>query len=99
VDLRLAEDGEILVKSDLNFVGYRKEPEATALAVDADGWLHTGDIGSLDENGFLSIVDRKKEIIITASGKNISRDPHQVRPRHRGPVRRLTSVVVGSRPV
>lgn len=82
VDLRLAEDGEILVKSELNFVGYRKEPEATARAVDADGWLYTGDIGSLDEHGFLSIVDRKKEIIINAAGKNMS--PAQIESAIKG---------------
>ncbi|KQY58256.1 AMP-dependent synthetase [Aeromicrobium sp. Root495] len=82
VELRLAEDGEILVRSDLNFVGYRKEPEATAAALDADGWLHTGDIGTVDENGFVSIVDRKKEIIINASGKNMS--PAQIESAIKG---------------
>ena len=82
VELKLTDDGEILVRSDLNFVGYRKEPEATAQAIDADGWLHTGDIGSLDENGFLSIVDRKKEIIITSSGKNMS--PAQIESAIKG---------------
>lgn len=82
VELRLAEDGEILVKSDLNFVGYRKEPEATAQTLDADGWLHTGDIGQLDEHGFLSIVDRKKEIIINAAGKNMS--PAQIESAIKG---------------
>ncbi|MVU80782.1 AMP-binding protein [Nocardia sp. ET3-3] len=72
VELRLADDGEILVKAELNFVGYRKEPEQTAAALDAEGWLHTGDIATIDENGFLSIVDRKKEIIINSAGKNMS---------------------------
>ena len=52
--------------------GYRNAPEKTAEAIDADGWLHTGDIGSIDEEGFLRIVDRKKEIIINAAGKNMS---------------------------
>ena len=53
-------------------IGYRNAPDKTAEAIDANGWLHTGDIGSLDEDGFLRIVDRKKEIIINAAGKNMS---------------------------
>jgi long-chain acyl-CoA synthetase len=52
--------------------GYRNAPEKTAEAIDADGWLHTGDIGTIDDEGFLTIVDRKKEIIINAAGKNMS---------------------------
>ena len=72
VELKLAEDGEILLRGDLNFVGYRKQPQQTAEALDADGWLHTGDIGELDEDGYLTVIDRKKEIIISASGKNMS---------------------------
>jgi len=72
VELRLAEDGEILIRSELVFVGYRKQPEETSAALDADGWLHTGDIGALDDDGYLKIVDRKKEIIINAAGKNMS---------------------------
>jgi long-chain acyl-CoA synthetase len=72
VDVRLAEDCELLVRSDLNFVGYRHQPEATAEAMDADGWLHTGDIATIDDNGFVSIVDRKKELIINSAGKNMS---------------------------
>ncbi|BBX00083.1 long-chain fatty acid--CoA ligase [Mycolicibacterium moriokaense] len=72
VEVKLADDGELLVRSDLNFVGYRHLPEVTAQTLDADGWLHTGDIAEIDADGYVSIVDRKKEIIINAAGKNMS---------------------------
>lgn len=72
VDISLAEDGELLVRSDLNFVNYRHQPDATAEALDAEGWLHTGDVASIDEDGFITIIDRKKELIINSAGKNMS---------------------------
>jgi long-chain acyl-CoA synthetase len=72
VEVRLAEDGELLVRSDVVMTGYRNLPDRTGEALDADGWLHTGDIATLDDDGYISIVDRKKELIINAAGKNMS---------------------------
>jgi long-chain acyl-CoA synthetase len=72
MEVRIAGDGEICVRGPLTTPGYLHLPEQTAALIDADGWLHTGDIGSLDEDGFLSVVDRKKELIITAGGENVS---------------------------
>jgi long-chain acyl-CoA synthetase len=71
-EVSLGEDGEILTRSTAVFRGYFKNPEATAEALDDESWLHTGDVGTFDERGHLSITDRKKDIIITAGGKNIS---------------------------
>jgi long-chain acyl-CoA synthetase len=72
IEMKLAEDGELLMRGPVNMPGYRNAPDKTREAIDEEGWLHTGDVGEFDEDGYLKIVDRKKELIINASGKNMS---------------------------
>jgi long-chain acyl-CoA synthetase len=72
IELAIAEDGEVLMRGPITTVGYHRRPDATAALLDADGWVHSGDIGTIDDQGYLSIVDRKKELIITSAGKNIA---------------------------
>ncbi|MDX1495997.1 MAG: AMP-binding protein, partial [Salinisphaeraceae bacterium] len=71
-EVKIADDGEVLMRGGHIFKGYLKNEEATRETIDSEGWLHSGDIGNIDEHGFISITDRKKEILITAGGENIA---------------------------
>ncbi|MEH1127552.1 AMP-dependent synthetase/ligase [Micromonospora sp. CPCC 206061] len=95
VTVRIADDGEILIKGDLVFQRYWNNPDATAEALQDDGWYHSGDIGELDGDGFLTITGRKKEIIVTAGGKNVA--PAVLEDRLRAHPLISQCVVVGDR--
>ena len=94
-ELKIANDGEILYRGPHVFIGYYKNPEATEEAVDDEGWLHSGDIGILDEEGFLYVTDRKKELIITSGGKNVAPVPLELKIKGIPGV--AQAVVVGDR--
>ncbi len=95
VECRFAEDGELLVRGPFVFVGYWHKPDATAQAIEADGWFHTGDIARQDADGFLYVTDRKKELIKTSGGKMIAPQPIESRLNASGLV--ANSVLVGDR--
>jgi long-chain acyl-CoA synthetase len=94
IEVKIADDGEILVKSPGVFRGYFKNPQATAETI-VSGWLHSGDVGELDEDGFLKITDRKKDIIVTAGGKNIT--PQYIENKLKASVYINDAVVIGDR--
>jgi len=75
LELKIAEDGEVLIKGDILMKGYYNQPELTSEVIDSEGWLHTGDIGYLDDEKFLFLTDRKKNIIVTSGGKNVASAP------------------------
>jgi len=97
-ELALSGDGEILCRGPHLMRGYRGDPAATAAAIDASGWLHTGDIGAIDADGFVAIVDRKKEIIINTSGKNMSPTNIEAAVRNSSPIIGQVCCVGDARP-
>jgi len=94
IEVRIADDGEILVKSPGVFKGYFKNPEATAETIE-NGWLHSGDVGEIDADGYLKITDRKKDIIVTAGGKNIT--PQYIENKLKASIYINDAVVIGDR--
>jgi len=97
-EIRIAEDGEVLMRSATIMRGYRGRPEATAEVIGEDGWLRTGDVGALDDDGYLRIVDRKKELIISAGGKNMSPSAIEAAIKTRSPLIGHIAVVGDARP-
>ena len=97
-EIVIADDGEVLIRGACVMKGYRNQPEATKEAIDSDGWLHTGDIGAFDSAGYLKIVDRKKEIIINAAGKNMSPANIEATIKSSSPLIGQVCVIGDSRP-
>jgi long-subunit acyl-CoA synthetase (AMP-forming) len=98
MELWIADDGELLVRGPLVMRGYRNRADLTAEAIDADGWLHTGDIARIDDDGYVWIVDRKKELIINAAGKNMAPSKIEARLKAAGPLIGQALVVGDRRP-
>jgi len=98
VELKLAEDGEVLMRGGTVMAGYRNEPEKTAEAIDSEGWFHTGDVGEFDADGYLRIIDRKKELIINAAGKNMSPANIEARIKSASPLIGQVCAVGDNRP-
>ena len=98
LELRLDADGEVLLRGPIVMAGYRGRPDLTAETVDGDGWLRSGDVGRVDEDGFLWIVDRKKELIINAAGKNMSPANIEAQLKAAGPLIGQAMVVGDGRP-
>jgi long-chain acyl-CoA synthetase len=95
IEVRVAEDGEILVRGPTVFAGYFRDEQITREVLGEDGWLRTGDVGSLDEDGFLKVTDRKKDIIVTAGGKNLS--PQNIENALKGSQYISQALVIGDR--
>jgi long-subunit acyl-CoA synthetase (AMP-forming) len=98
VEVKLANDGELLVRGGIAMRGYRNQPEKTAEALDGEGWLHTGDVATIDDDGFVTIVDRKKELIINAAGKNMSPANIEAALKSAGPLIGQACVIGDRRP-
>lgn len=97
-EVKLGEDGELLVRAAYVMPGYRENPEKTAEALDSDGWLHTGDIATIDDDGYIRIVDRKKELIINSAGKNMSPANIEAALKSGGPIIGQACVIGDARP-